>query len=119
MKKRVQSFKYAFTGISRVTAKDVNFRIHLAAAAAAVLLGFWLGISREEWLAVLLCIGLVTAAEAFNSALERTVNFISPGHHVQAGEIKDIAAGAVLLAACAAAAAGGLIFIPKILERLG
>lgn len=119
MKKRILSFKYAVRGVAKVTAKEINFRLHLAAAAAVTALGFYLSLAPLEWAAVLLCFGLVMSAEAMNSAVERIVNFISPGHHEQAGEIKDIAAGAVLIAAAAAALVGALIFVPKIAARLG
>lgn len=118
MKKRIQSFKYAGKGVSKV-ASEANFLIHLAAAALVTALGFYFSLAPLEWTAVLLCFGLVLSAEAMNSAVERLVDFISPGHHEKAGEIKDIAAGAVLLTAAAAALIGGIIFIPKIAARLG
>jgi len=119
MKKRIQSFKYAGKGVAKVAASEVNFLIHLGAAAAVTALGFYFRLATLEWAAVLLCFGLVLSAEAMNSAVERIVNFISPGHHEKAGEIKDIAAGAVLLAAVVAALTGALIFFPKIAARLG
>jgi len=119
MRKRIQSFKYAGKGVAKVAVSEANFLIHIAAAALVTVLGFYFSIAPLEWAAVLLCFGLVMSAEAMNSAVERIVNFISPGHHEQAGEIKDIAAGAVLLTAAAAAIIGGIIFIPKIAARLG
>lgn len=118
MKKRLLSFKYAFKGV-RAAAAEANFRIHLAAAASVALLGYYLDISIAEWCAVLLCFGLVMSAEAMNSAVERLVDLVSPGRHEKAGEIKDIAAGAVLITACAAALVGALIFVPRIIARLG
>jgi len=119
MKKRIQSFKYAGKGVAKVAVSEANFLIHLAAAAFVTALGFYFSLAPLEWAAVLLCFGLVMSAEAMNSAVERVVNFISPGHHEQAGEIKDIAAGAVLIAAAAAALVGAVIFLPKITARLG
>lgn len=119
MKKRIQSFKCAGKGVVCVAASEVNFLLHLAAAVCVTVLGFFFRISAGEWAAVILCFGLVMSAEAMNSAVERIVNFISPGHHEKAGEIKDIAAGAVLLTAAAAALVGGIIFVPKIAARLG
>lgn len=118
MKKRILSFKYAGKGVC-LAAAQVNFRIHLAAAAAVSALGFYLGLSAGEWVAVLLCFAIVMAAEAFNSAIEELVDFVSPGPHLKAGRVKDMAAGAVLLAAVGAAAAGCVIFLPKLLARLG
>ena len=117
MRKRIQSFKYAGKGLLCVSC-ETNFRIHLAAAAAATALGYYLGISAGEWIAVLLCFAAVLSAEAFNSAIEGLVNFVSPGHHVQAGRIKDISAGAVLITAIIAAVIGCIVFLPKIIARL-
>lgn len=118
MKKRILSFKYAFRGIHFVLGES-NFRIHVAAAAAASGLGFWLGISRLEWCAVLLCFAAVMSAEAMNSAVENLTDLVSPGQHALAGKVKDLAAGAVLISAVMAAAVGCIIFLPKLAARLG
>ncbi len=119
MRNRVRSFKFALAGLRRVAATQMNFRIHLAAAAAASALGFWLGISAGEWAAVLLCFAAVLTAEAFNTAIEGLVDFVSPKFHDKAGEVKDIAAGAVLISAVLAALVGCVIFLPKLAARLG
>ena len=52
------------------------------------------------------------AAEAFNTAIERLVNLVSPDFHPLAGDVKDVAAGAVLICAIVAAIIGLIIFIP-------
>ena len=72
-------------------------------------------ISLIEWALIIICIGLVFSAEAFNSAVERLVDLISPEQNHLAGVIKDLAAGAVLITAVAAFAVGIIIFIPKLL----
>ncbi|MCU0353219.1 MAG: diacylglycerol kinase family protein, partial [Cytophagales bacterium] len=59
-------------------------------------------------------IGLVWAAEAVNTAIERLVDFVSPGHDPRAGAVKDIAAGAVLIISIAAAVVGCIVFGRKI-----
>ena len=76
--------------------------------------GFFFEIHRIEWIAIIICIGVVIAAEAFNTAIERLVNLTSPEWNPIAGEAKDIAAGAVLICAVAAAIVGLVIFIPYI-----
>ena len=62
--------------------------------------------------------GMVTAAEAMNTAVERLCDFIEEGHNPRIGIIKDIAAGAVLLAAVFAAAVGIVVFLPPVLDGL-
>jgi diacylglycerol kinase (ATP) len=61
---------------------------------------------------VVMCIGTVIAAELFNTAIEKLVDLVSPERHPVAGQVKDIAAGAVLICAVAAAIIGLIIFIP-------
>jgi diacylglycerol kinase (ATP) len=117
-KARLVSFIYAFNGILEMIKTQHNAWIHSMIAGIVVIAGFLLGISKAEWLAVVLASGLVLMAESFNTAVELLVDKISPHHDPVAGKIKDIAAGAVLFAAIAAAIVGLLIFVPKLMELL-
>lgn len=117
-RKRGKSFVYAFNGIRLLLATEHNARLHMAAALLAVIAGFLLGISAGEWMAVIICIGAVFMAEAFNSAIEAVCDMVSPGKHPLIARAKDMAAGAVLFMAIAAAAVGAIIFIPKIIDLL-
>ncbi|MEG1563359.1 MAG: diacylglycerol kinase family protein [Bacteroides sp.] len=112
IKKRLKSFTYAWKGIKGLVSGEHNAWIHLTAATLAVAAGVAFGITRMEWVAVLLCIGGVIAAEAFNTAIERLVDLVSPKQHPVAGKVKDLAAGAVLVAALTSAIVGGIIFLP-------
>ena len=84
----------------------------MIAAMAVIIAGIVLGITRTEWIMVVMCIGTVIAAELFNTAIEKLVDLVSPERHPVAGRVKDIAAGAVLICAVAAAFIGLIIFIP-------
>lgn len=117
-RKRLKSFVYAFRGIGLLVRNEHNARIHLVAAVAAVTAGFLLKITAVEWIIVVLVIGAVLAAEAFNSALEALCDLVSPGYHESIKKAKDLAAGAVLLVAIAAAIIGSVIFLPRILTLL-
>lgn len=117
-RKRLNSFVYAFRGIGLLVQNEHNARIHLVAAATAVTAGFLLKITAVEWTIIVLVIGAVLAAEAFNSALEALCDLVSPGYHESIKKAKDLAAGAVLLVAIAAAVIGSVIFIPRILTLL-
>ncbi len=114
IKKRIQSFGFAFKGIAHVFANEHNMWIHLCAAFCVIVSGFYFHIDRTEWLFVLLCIGGVIAAELVNSAIEKLVDLVSPQQNINAGLIKDIAAGAVLIIAIVSVIVGAIIFIPKI-----
>ena len=82
----------------------------MVAAAYVLIVAPDLSLTRGEWAALLAIIGLVTAAEADNTAVEQSVNLAAPGRRTRARVAKDAAAGAVLLCAVAAAAAGVLLF---------
>ncbi len=110
---RLNSFKYAFKGIKELFLNTPNARIHFVFVVALIICGFIFQISVTEWCLVIICIGLVLAAEAFNTALEHFTDLVSPDYHPLAGKAKDVAAGAVLLAAISAATVGTIIFLPK------
>jgi undecaprenol kinase/diacylglycerol kinase (ATP) len=116
--KILQSFGYAIKGILIVLEEQLNFTIHLSVLLLVLVAGFYFKIEKWEWLAVILCSALVLVTEMLNSAIEYLVDFISPEFHVQAGKIKDVAAGAVLLASFFSAVVGVLIFGKYILEIL-
>jgi|SRR3990172_9892424 len=109
---RIASFKPAIHGIKFVLMNEHNIRIHLGAALTAIILGFIFNIGKVEWLVILLCIGLVMTLEVLNSAVEKLVDLVSPGKNEKARLVKDIAAGAVLIAAVISLIAGLIIFIP-------
>ncbi len=111
---RVASFRYALRGIGYLITTQRNAQIHCALAALAVALGAALGIGRGEWLALILTIALVLAAEGLNTAIEAAVDLASPDYHPLARVAKDVAAGTVLLTALAAVAVGAVIFLPRL-----
>ncbi len=106
----LRSFVYAGRGIWFCIRHERNFRIHMVAAAYVLIFAPYFSLTRGEWAALLAIIGLVTAAEAVNTAVEQTVNLAAPGRRTRARVAKDAAAGAVLLCAVAAAAAGVFLF---------
>lgn len=114
-KKQLKSFTFAWKGILTCAGHEQNITFHLIAAIIVLAAGFCFGISRTEWMVVMLCIGTVIAAELFNSAIERLVDMVSPEWKKIAGEVKDIAAGAVLVTAIAAAIVGMIVFLPYVI----
>lgn len=115
-RKRLASFRYAFNGIRLLIQKEHNAWIHCFAAVGVITAGFVFGLSRMEWIAIVIVIGVVLAAEAVNSAIEALADLVSPEYNEAIKRTKDLAAGAVLLLAFAAAVVGVLIFLPKILD---
>lgn len=109
----LKSFVYAWSGI-RAGARGRNFRVMLGVAIATVGLGVWQGLAAWEWAAIFGCCGLVLGLELVNTAGETLVDALEPGHDPRYGRVKDLLAGASLVAAVFSAAVGVVIFWPKI-----
>lgn len=116
LKKRFKSFKYAFKGIGYFLKGEHNAYIHLTIAALVILFGIIFKLSPTEWMMVAFAIGLVMMAEGMNTAIEYLANSITREKHPEIGKAKDIAAGAVLIAAITAAVIGLLVFVPYLME---
>ena len=116
--KRAKSFTHAGRGIWVFMRTTHNAWLHAAILLGAVALGFYFGITRIEWLFIILAAGLVMTAEAFNTAIEVDIDLTSPEYHPFAKDTKDVAAGAVLISAITAAIIGLVIFVPYFLALL-
>lgn len=114
MKKKAGiGFRYALKGIVSFFWKERNARIHLVAAMGIVVAGFFFSLTATEWLWISLAIALVFITEMLNSAIELLCDLVMPEFHEKAGRLKDIAAGAVLVAALFALIVAGMVFIPR------
>lgn len=116
---RIRSFGFALAGIWTMLRSQHNAWIHAAATVLATGLGFWVGLSRGEWCWIVLAIMAVWSAEALNTAFEFLADVAAPEFHPLVKHAKDVAAGAVLIAAAGAALIGLLVLGPGILARLG
>jgi diacylglycerol kinase (ATP) len=115
IKKLIRSFGYAFKGIKYAAITQLNFRVHLVATLLALYMGYSLNINRNEWQWIILCITLVLVAELINTAIETLTDLVSPQFNEKAGQVKDVAAGAVVITALFALVTGLIIFLPKLL----
>ncbi|MSQ14790.1 MAG: diacylglycerol kinase family protein [Dehalococcoidia bacterium] len=113
MNRLMQSFRWAIEGVLYAASAGGNLRIHLAFAAAAVALAVFLGLSPVEWALLYLTISFVISMELINTSIEQIVNIISPEQCVAAKRAKDVAAAAVLIAACGSVFVGLFLFVPK------
>lgn len=108
---RLRSFKYAANGLKVLVTKEHNARIHVIAATLAIFGAIALKSDVTEWIAVLIVIALVFITEILNSAVERLCDYVKPEYSQTIKEIKDLAAGAVLISAMLAVIIGTLVFI--------
>jgi len=114
----IESFRFAFAGLWYALRTQRNTRIHLIIAAGAVALGVWLGLSFTQWAVLTLTIGSVLVSEMLNTVAETLVDMISPDYHPLAKIVKDVTAGAVLLAAIVAVIVGLLVLGPPLWGRV-
>jgi diacylglycerol kinase (ATP) len=116
IRKFVKSFVYAGRGIYQLVKREQKARVHLLATVTVIVAGLFASLNRYEWLGICVSIGMVWSAEAANTAIEKLVDMISPEHRSQAGLVKDIAAGVVLICAVAAVVIALLVFLPHLCE---
>jgi diacylglycerol kinase (ATP) len=113
---RLRSFSYAFAGLAFMLRTQYNARIHAGATIAVILAGLAWKVDADEWRWLVAAIALVWMAEAMNTAFEHVCNVVSPQFHPDVERAKDVAAGAVLIAALAAAAIGASVLAPHLLR---
>lgn len=115
---RLRSVRYALTGLVYLLRTQHNAWVHAVASVVVIVTGLSLDLPRHDWLWLVLAMGLVWMAEAFNTALECLADAVTREHHPLIGRAKDVAAGAVLLAAMVAVTIGAFVLAPHVLRHL-
>ncbi len=120
-KRFLNSFGYSMEGIIYTIKNEQSIIVMLLATILAIIIGLWLRIKPIEWVFVFLTIGIVLAFELINTAIEATIDLLSPEFHPLAKIAKDTGSAAVFITTIFAVIIGGVIFIPKIMIilRLG
>ncbi len=108
--KMLKSFRDAFNGIGILIRSERNFQLHLLAFLVVIGTGFYFEISSGEFAIILIVSALVFALEGMNTAIEKLCDEVTEERKESIRRIKDVAAGAVLIAAILAAVVGLLIF---------
>ncbi|MGL4632187.1 MAG: diacylglycerol kinase family protein [Leadbetterella sp.] len=114
--KMLQSFKYAFSGFFELLRTENNMKFHALASVFTIGLGKYLGLSPRQWCIIVICIGMVMSAEAFNTALEKLCDKLHPEKDEAIRQVKDFASAAVLILALVSLTVACLIFLPKLIE---
>lgn len=111
----LKSFRDAWNGIWLAIKTQRNVRVQIAVSAAMLAVGSYFSFTAIEWCVVLLAMGLVLGLEVMNTSIEELVNFVSPERREEARRIKDLAAGAVLIAALMACIIGIILITSRYL----
>lgn len=115
---RLRSSDNAWRGLWIMLKTTHNAWAEVFFAILAIYLGFILRLNTIEWSLIAIAIFIVIITETINTAIEVDTDLTSPGYHPMAKDIKDISAGAVLLACFLAGLIGLLIFGPKVIALL-
>ena len=112
----VESFNYAIEGLTSALQNEKHMKFHILSAILIVILAILTNASKVEILLVSISVAFVIITELINTAVEALVDLISPERHPLAKLAKDVAAGAVLVAAINAICVGYLLFYDKLLD---
>jgi len=111
---RLKSFRHALAGLNTFFNTQHNAVIHLLMTILVFIASLFFTISKTEAMAITLAVGLVWAAELFNTAIEKLADMVEQEFHPSIKFIKDVSAAAVLITAITALVTGTIIFLPKI-----
>lgn len=113
--KRLKGVGYAVNGAYLLLRKEASIQVQFVIGIIMTIVGFYFDLSATEWMFQIFAIGLIMSMEGLNTAVEEIADFVHPDFHIKIGFIKDVAAGAVFIAAFTAIAIGMIIYIPKFL----
>jgi len=114
LKRFIESFNRAVNGIISTVKMERNMKIHYLIAVTVLILSLLLNFTKAEFLILIFAISLVLVSELFNTAIEKTVDMITIDYHPYARVIKDISAGAVLIASINSVVVGYLLFFDRL-----
>lgn len=112
IKKHITSYRYAFNGIWLAFRYERNMLFHLLAALAVLAVNYLLNVSRADWVITLILIGVVWMSEVFNTAIEKLADHITRERDPMIAQVKDLAAGAVLIVCLIAVVCAFIIYYP-------
>ena len=94
-----ETTKNALNGIALAAESERSFRIHTLAMVVVTVLGWYLELAMLEWGLLFLTYAVMMGLEMLNSAIESLADFMHPDEHPAVKRVKDMAAGAVQVAA--------------------
>ena len=112
----LKSMGWAVQGLKTAFFRERNLRIHISITVLVALAALVLRIKPVEWALLFLAVGLVLVAELVNTAIEYAVDLTQEQYHPIAKRAKDVAAGAVLIAALCSIIIGFLVFGPYLFK---
>ena len=112
IRKHFATYGHGIRGIGLAFRYEPAMRFHVAATVGIILLNILLRISRTEWIITLMLIGLVLAAEVFNTAIEKLADRVTQEQDLLIGQVKDLASGAASILCLLAVICALVIYLP-------
>lgn len=112
LRRWIESLNNAINGVLHAARSERHLRYHFYSAFAVLILSFVLGVETSHFVIIAILVSIVILAEMLNTAIEHTVDLLSPEKRTGARYAKDVAAGAVLITAVTAAIIGYMILFP-------
>lgn len=110
----IDSLNDALRGIINVLTRERNIKIDFIIGILVLIASLIFGLNRTEIILVCFAIGLVIFAEMINTCIEKIADLITKEYNEEIKNIKDMAAGAVLVVAMTAVIVGYGLFFDKI-----
>jgi diacylglycerol kinase len=114
--KHLTSYKYSVRGIWLAFRYEPNMIFHLGAAIVVLVVNGLLKVNQTDWLITLILVGLAWMAEIFNTAIEKLADRVTKEQDPLIGQVKDLAAGAVLIICFFAVVCAAIIYLPYLLK---
>jgi diacylglycerol kinase len=115
----LRSVGYGFAGLAFALRSETILRIHVCIGLGVIVASYFFALAAWEWVAVVLCIGLVISAECLNTAVERLADRVTLERDPLIKLAKDCSSAAVLVLALTTAVIGGIVLVPKLSAWLG
>ncbi|GAA3508460.1 diacylglycerol kinase family protein [Aquimarina addita] len=112
---RLRGCGYATKGAILLLRTEPSIQVQAIIGIIMIILGFCFEITNTEWMLQIFAMGLVMSLEGLNTGIEAIADFVHPDFHHKIGFIKDVAAGAVFIAAITAVIIGCFIYIPYLI----
>ena len=113
VKQWLKSAHYAGQGLLFLLKTERNFQIQTGVVVITATWDFT-DITKTEWIFQFICMGIVTGAEAINTAIEKLCDHVTPEQHPKIKRVKDMAAAGVAVLTAFAFFIGILIYYPYI-----
>lgn len=111
----LDSFGFALNGVIYCLKTQRNMRIHAVAALGVIVISLTAKLARTDIIMLSFAISLVFICEMINTAIEKSIDLFTEDFHPLAKIAKDVAAGAVFVAAANSIFIGYLVFFNSLL----